>query len=140
MITSRHMRTPWVPWLIAWLGAAVLGVANGVARAAFYERRIGTSRAHYLSTLTLLLLLSAYIRWLACMWPIPSRGEALRIGGAWTGLTTAFEFGFGRLVAHDSWSELLGQYNLAQGKVWAFIPAWMAIGPLLLRRPRQSGG
>jgi len=137
-------QTRWWPWLIAWVGAAVLGVANGVARATLYERRIGPWRAHYVSTATLLLLLSAYIRALSSAWPIASRGDALRIGGAWCALTIAFEFGFGRFVARDSWSALLDQYNVAQGKVWALIPLWMAIGPAVLRKrldlARTPGG
>jgi len=133
MNRSRRVRSPWRAWLIGWLGAAVLGVANGVARATLYEQKIGTGGAHYVSTATLLLLLSAYIRWLSSLWPIPSRSGALRIGGLWCGLTIAFEFGFGRVVAHESWSALLAQYNLRRGKVWALIPMWMAMGPAVMR-------
>lgn len=133
MNRSRHARSPWRAWLIGWLGAAALGVANGVARATLYEQKIGAGPAHYISTATLLLLLSAYIRWLSSIWPIPSRAGALRIGGLWSGLTIAFEFGFGRFVAHESWSTLLAQYNLARGKFWALIPLWMATGPAVMR-------
>jgi hypothetical protein len=111
----------------------VLGVINGAARAALYEPGIGPRRAHYVSTATLLLLLSVYVRWLTSVWPIPSRVAAFRIGGAWCGLTIAFEFGFGRVVAHESWSALLDQYSLARGKVWVLVPTWMAIGPAVLR-------
>jgi len=138
MNTRQRTRTPWQPWLIAWLGAAVLGVANGVARATLYEKQLGAGRAHYISTATLLLLLSAYVRWLSCVWPIPSSAGALRIGGVWTGLTIVFEFGFGRFVAHDSWSALLAQYNVARGKVWALIPVWMSLGPAVLRMRLDS--
>lgn len=130
---NRHIRTPWRPWLIAWVGTAVLGVANGAARAALYEEKIGTGRAHYASTATLVLLLSAYMRALESAWPIPSRRAALGIGCAWSGLTVAFEFGFGHFVAHDTWSALLDQYNLARGKIWLVIPVWMTIGPAVLR-------
>ena len=138
MNRRQRGQPPWRPWLIAWLGAAVLGVGNGVARAALYEKRIGPRRAHYASTATLLLLLSAYIRLVSRVWPIRSRVQALRIGGAWSGLTIAFEFGFGRIVAHDSWSALLDQYNLARGKIWALIPLRMALGPAVLCvRPKQ---
>ena len=126
---SKYARTAWLRWTIAWLGAAALGVANGAARGALYENRIGPRAAHYVSTATLLLLLSAYIRRLSSIWPIPSRADALTIGGAWCGLTIAFEFGFGHLVAGESWSALLAQYNVARGKVWVLIPIWMAIGP-----------
>ncbi len=133
MNRSRRTCTPWRMWLIAWVGAAVLGVINGATRVALYEQRIGARQAHYLSTMTLLLLLSAYIRVLSSLWPIPSSAAGLRIGAVWTGLTVAFEFGFGRFVAHDSWSALLEQYNFAHGQVWALVPAWLALGPAVLR-------
>ena len=34
----------------------------------------------------------------------------------WLGLTLAFEFGFGRLVAKQSWEQLLADYNVAAGR------------------------
>ena len=64
-----------------------------------------------LSTGALLVLLSAYMRVLSRAWPIASRGQALQIGFVWAGLTIAFEFGLGRLVAQEPWSELLEQYK-----------------------------
>ncbi len=138
MNRSQRTHTPWLAWVVAWMGAAVLGVTNGVTRTALYERRIGARQAHYVSTAALLLLLSAYIRMVSSVWPIPSRAAGLTIGAVWSGLTMAFEFGFGRLVAHDSWSALLEQYNFAHGKVWALVPAWMAMGPAVLRVRRKS--
>lgn len=41
-------------WAAAWLGAAVLRVANGTAREALYARRVGERTARRLSTATLL--------------------------------------------------------------------------------------
>ena len=136
MHTNR--RGPWRPWLIAWLGAAALGVANGVARGALYERRIGSRPAHFLSTAALLVLLGAYMRVVSRAWPIPSRRDALQIGLVWAGLTIAFEFGLGRLVAHEPWSELLEQYNIVRGRVWVLIPAWVAIGPVVIRARQRK--
>jgi hypothetical protein len=133
MMRGQRERTPWQAWLIAWLGAAVLGVTNGIARATLYEHKIGAGPAHYVSTGTLLLLLSAYMRWLSSAWPIPSGAAAFRIGILWSCFTIAFEFGFGRFIAHESWSALLAQYNVARGKVWALVPLWMALGPGVLR-------
>ena len=44
-------------------------------------------------------------------------------------MTVAFEFGFGRLVAKASWEELLADYNLASGRLWPLVLAWIALGP-----------
>jgi hypothetical protein len=65
----------------------------------------------------------------------------------WLGLTLAFEFGFGRLVAKQSWEQLLADYNVAAGRTWPLVLAWLATGPELTRRyirsthcERHSGG
>ena len=44
-------------------------------------------------------------------------------------LTVLFEFGFGHYVTRDSWAALLGAYNLAEGRAWAAVPLWTAVGP-----------
>lgn len=51
-----------------------------------------------------------------------------------SGLTVAFEFGFGRLVAKQSWHELLGDYDLRRGRTWPLVLAWIAVGPAVVRR------
>ena len=122
------------PWLVAWLGGSVLGVANGVAREARYKDRVGEETAHYISTATLLALLSLYMAKLQRRWPIPSSEEALRIGAAWAALTVGFEFGFGHYVAGDSWADLRAQYDVTDGKIWILVPLLMAIAPSAARR------
>jgi hypothetical protein len=47
----------------------------------------------------------------------------------WLVLTLAFEFGFGAFVGGRTWSELVGEYNLLVGRVWVFIPVWVAVAP-----------
>jgi hypothetical protein len=53
-------------------------------------------------------------------------------------MTVGFEFAFGRLVAKQSWQDLLADYNLARGRTWPLVLAWIAAGPAVvpgLRRP-----
>jgi hypothetical protein len=121
-------------WIQAWPGAAVLGVANGVARETLYARATGDEAAHLISTGTLLALLGSYMSLLQRRCPLPGRREALTVGAAWAAMTVAFEFGFGRSVAGESWSELLEGYDVRKGKVWSLVPLAMAVGPELARR------
>jgi hypothetical protein len=121
-------------WISAWVGAAALGVANGAGREALYADATGDQAAHLISTGTLLALLGGYIGLLQRRWPIGTRREALSVGAAWTGMTVAFEFGFGHWVAGDSWSTLLENYDLTAGKAWVLVPGAMAAGPELARR------
>jgi len=123
----------WIPWLVAWLGASVIGVANGIVRRALYEDRIGGGAAHYVSTAALLVLLAGYMHLLARRWPIATRSSALLIGSAWAAMTVGFEFGLGRIVVGDSWAKLFEQYEFWHGKVWILVPIWIAIGPALMR-------
>ena len=121
-------------WILAWVGASVLGVANGVSRETLYADAVGDETAHVISTGTLLSLLAGYIWLLQRRWPLESRHEALSVGGAWAAMTVLFEFAFGHWVDGDSWSALLENYDVTAGKIWALIPAAMLAGPELARR------
>lgn len=116
-------------WLVAWVGGAVIGVTNGIAREATLAKRFDERTAHQLSTLTAIGGFAGYFALLQRRWPLSSTREALDVGGAWLALTVAFEFGFGRLVAKQSWPELLADYDLARGRTWPLVLAWIAVGP-----------
>jgi hypothetical protein len=126
--------TPLRPWLLAWLGLPVLGIANGAIRDATYKQATGELAAHQLSTATLLGFMAGYLWVLEGRRPVRTSREALAIGGSWAVLTIMFEFGFGHWVVGDSWSNLLGAYNLAEGRVWAAVPLWTLVGPEVIRR------
>jgi hypothetical protein len=124
------------PWLAAWLGLPVLGIANGALRDTTYKQATGELAAHQLSTATLLAVMATYLWVLEGRWPIRTRQEAFAIGGSWALLTVLFEFGFGHYVVRDSWSSLLHAYNLADGQVWAAVPLWTLVGPEVIRKLR----
>ena len=119
---------------MAWVGGPVLAIANGAAREKLYADAVGDDAAAAISTGTLLALLGGYMWLLERRWPLDSRREALSVGAAWTALTVAFEFGFGHWVEGDSWSELLGSYDVTAGRVWVLVPAAMFAGPEIMRR------
>lgn len=129
-------------WTAAWPGGAAIGVANGIAREATYGKRMTEQRAHQVSVATAIAAFDAYFWQLQRRWPIPDRRDAATIGGVWLGLTVLFEFGFGRLVARQSWSELLADYNLRRGRLWPLVIVWLAIGPDIICRlkPKSTAG
>jgi hypothetical protein len=78
----------WRPWTVAWLGGSVLGVVNGVAREVGYKKRVGDTAADQIAAASLVALLGAYFALLQRRWPIPTRSEAVAIGGIWALLTS----------------------------------------------------
>lgn len=121
-------------WLVAWLGGPLIGIANGTLRELGYRDRVGERTAHQLSTLSAIGLFAGYFALLARRRPLDSTREALEVGLAWLALTVAFEFGFGRGVAHTSWDELLADYDLRKGRLWPLVLAWIALGPAVMQR------
>ena len=121
------------PWLAAWTGGALLGVANGVLREATFAKVMCERAAHAASGATAVAAFAGYFSVLQRRWPIPTSRDALKIGAAWLAMTVAFEFGFGRAVAKQSWEELFADYNVAEGRTWPLVLAWIALGPAVVR-------
>jgi len=120
-------------WAASWMGAAGLGVANGIAREKLYAGRVGERAAHQRSTVTLVAALAGYTALLQRCAPIASTADAWLIGGLWASATVAFEFGFGHWVAGESWQDLLAAYDVRRGEIWALVPAAMLVLPVATR-------
>jgi hypothetical protein len=123
-------------WIAAWPGAAVVGVADGIVREATYGKRLPEAAAHQVSTATAITTFVLYFPFLDERWPIENEDRAWTIGATWLALTVGFEFVFGRLVAKASWDELLADYNLARGRTWPLVLAWIGLGPWVTRKLR----
>jgi 2-hydroxy-6-oxonona-2,4-dienedioate hydrolase len=120
-----------VRYLAAWLPMVFIAVANGALREAWLSPRLGELRGRQFSTLLLLALFTAYMAVVFRAWPIDSARQAAALGLAWLALTLAFEFLLGRFVSGLAWREMLAQYNLAAGRLWALVPLWIAVAPAL---------
>jgi hypothetical protein len=121
----------------AWVGLMLLAILNGAFREAVLTPRVAAHAAHLMSTILLMLVIVIFT-WLVVRWLGPrSRGDALRIGILWLGLTLAFEFGFGRFVAGRSWAELLAEYNILAGRVWVLVPIVVLLAPYAAGRLRR---
>lgn len=115
----------------------LIAIANGTVREFVYGPRMSTLAAHQLSTLTALVLFTAYTWALAVWMPLAGVGQALRVGLMWLVMTIAFEFVFGRYVAGHSWAALFADYNIFKGRVWVLIPVAVFILPYLVHVMRR---
>ena len=120
-------------WLGAWLGGAVIGVANGAARELTYGRLVSEPVANRISVATATTAFLAYFDQLQRRRPLRSRRQAAAIGASWVALTLCFEFGLGR-ARGASWEELLAEYDVRRGRLWPLVLLTVALGPELTRR------
>ncbi len=116
-------------YMAAWLGLVALAILNGLIREKTYKKKMGDLGAHQLSTLTGLILFSAYIFLLTRICPLQSGKQAIAIGLIWMVMTVIFEFIFGHYVMKHSWSKLLADYNIFKGRLWLLILIFTTIAP-----------
>lgn len=116
-------------FLIVWLILGFVAVINGIIRNKVYENLLGELRAHQLSTLTGIILFGVVIWGFTRLWKITSAQQAWTIGFVWLGMTIAFEFVFGHYVVGHTWSKLLHDYNIFQGRLWLLVLLWTTVAP-----------
>ena len=121
-------------YLAAWLVMLLVAVANGAVREITYGPHVDELTAHQISTATGILLLGLVIWLCSAVIPVSSDREAVSLGLFWAALTVAFEFVFFHFIGGHSWSELLANYNVVQGRVWVFVVLWIVVAPWLFFR------
>lgn len=121
-------------YFLLWIPMLPIAVANGALREVWLRRSMAELPAHQTSTVLLLLLFAVYIWIVLRRWPPASPGQAAAVGLLWLGLTLAFEFLFGRYGSGLSWRQLLQDYNLSAGRLWIFVPLWVAAAPSVFHR------
>jgi hypothetical protein len=126
----------WTRAGVAWLAILVLAVLNGAAREALLAPALGRTAALVASGLLLsaLILLVAFAA-IGRLRPVTARA-AWQVGALWLALTLLFEFGFGALVQHKSWAELLQAYTFRDGNIWPLVLLVTVLAPVLAWRLR----
>lgn len=123
----------WRAWLVGWSGMVVAALLNGTLRTLVTQPVLGETAARQLATVILLGALFAYEWWLNRRWPLPTTRMAWQVGAAWTAMTLTFEFGFGRFVEHLSWSTMLADYDVTNGRIWVLVPLGLLVLPVVVR-------
>ena len=122
--------------LVLWSALIPLAIANGLLRDWLLVRWLGASAARAVSGVLLCGLIGAWT-WLTIPWLAPRDGRTCTVVGlGWLALTIGFEFGFGRLVAHRTWDELLRPYRFAGGDLWPVVLVVVTLAPWLAARAR----
>jgi hypothetical protein len=124
-------------YVLAWVPMVFIAIVNGTLREAWYRTYLDELGAHQLSTVTLVLLLGAYMWVVIRLWRPSSAAQALIIGVTWCALTVGFEFVFGYSIAGHPWSRLLADYNIVAGRLWNIILVWLTLAPSVFYRVQK---
>lgn len=120
----------------AWLLILVCAVLNGGLREALLMPSLGKPAALVLSGVLLSIVIVAVSLLLVPRLGRLSTSQGLYIGLLWLCLTLIFEFGFGRLVQHQSWQQLGEAYTFKEGNIWPLVLVVTLVAPLLALRVR----
>ena len=123
-----------IRYLLCWFLLAVIAIINGILRENTYGKTVSELAAHQISTITGILFTGLIVWWLTLLWPIESSGQAWIIGGSWLIATVIFEFGFGHFVARHTWSKLLADFNIFNGRLWLLFLVWITVMPYVFYR------
>ncbi len=121
-------------YFITWFGIVVLGLVNATIHQVVYARFVSELAGHQISTLTFGILVGLYAWALSTFLKLHSPGQAIGVGLMWMILTVIFEFSFGHYVVGDSWSKLLGDYNILESRVWGLFILWVGLAPYVFFR------
>ena len=116
-------------YLACWPAMIVIGIANGTLRVYGYGPFMKDLTAHQLSTLTGLVFFGLFIWMLTKLRPLKTTGQALIVGVLWLCMTILFEFIFGHYIMGHTWSQLLHDYNILEGRIWLLILIWITGAP-----------
>jgi hypothetical protein len=131
--TTRALTPAEAKWLEAWAGVVALAVVNGALHRA-YEPALGDLPAHQLSGVVLVMLVLGWAVRVQRRHPLVDAHSASRVGAGWAVLTMAFEFLFFHYAGGESWTTLVRDYDLTQGRVWALTVLGIGVAPELSRR------
>lgn len=121
-------------YVLAWIPMVLIAIANGALREASYGKHMSELQAHQISTLSGLLLFSAYIYVVIRIWRPDTSEQAITVGLIWLVLTVAFEFLFRHYVVGHPRSKLLYDYNVFAGRVWVVVLIWVTVAPYVFYR------
>ena len=117
-----------------WLLILVCAVLNGAFRESTLLPNLAKPVALVLSGLLLCLCIVVISLIFVHRLGRLGTSQSLSIGLFWLCLTLAFEFGFGRVLQHRTWPELLDAYTFKDGNLWPLVLVVTFLAPLLTVR------
>jgi len=117
--------------VVTWIAMIPVAIANGVFRETVIAPATGDQAAHQISVVSGSAALFG-VAWALFRHQAVEEDDRtlLKVGLAWLAGTVAFEFGFGHFLDGKSWSALLHDYNVLQGRLWPVVLLVISLAPL----------
>ena len=120
--------------LKAWLIILPFMIANGIFRELVVKQFVSSQVAEAVSVALGIVILVVLTRFLLRPLAGKSTAQLIRASITLVLLTVTFEFLFGHYVDRKSWSDLLANYELWNGRLWPIGLATIAFVPFLWGR------
>ena len=113
-----------------WFIFLIIAFAFGTARELVVRPLLGELSSHLVGTFAVMAaFLTVITVFVLRVFSLCISQDFWRIGFLWFLMTVSFEFLFFHYVAGKSWSELLADYNIAEGRVWVLVLLTTLFGP-----------
>lgn len=126
----------WAKALALWVAILTIAIINGIVREKALIPFLGAFGGLIASGVILCgcIFLIAFFaaRWIG---PLGS-SQYWAIGLLWLLLTLLFEFGFGRFVQHQDWTDILQAYTFEGGNIWPVVLVVTLVSPRVAARLR----
>ena len=116
--------------LLTWLLMIPVAFANGTVRELAYGPHVSESAAHRISCVTAVGAFAMLVLAVTRRWHFRTYKQACTVGLLWAGATIAFETALG-LSRSLSWADMIHQYALWEGQLWALVVFFIGIAPSL---------
>jgi hypothetical protein len=126
--------TLWRGAVIGWVVMAVAASANGIFRVIVLEPRLGAKMAGVISAISAVAIIQLIAFLAVGGQRVRSWRQLAAVAIAWLLLTIAFEVILGRYVDRKSWTELVADYNLLEGRLWPVVLASVFAAPFVWGR------
>lgn len=99
-----------------------VAIVNGLVRKYVYQVWVGELVAHQISSVVAVGLFLLLMSWFyGKNKKLFKKGDTVKVGSLWLGMTILFEFGFGHYLMGNSWGRLLHDYNVFEGRLWLLV-------------------
>lgn len=120
--------------LKAWLIILPFMIMNGIFRELVVKQLVPASVADAIGVALGIAIILVITRF--TLRPLAGKSDSQLVRASLTlvTLTVAFEFVFGHYVDRKSWSELLANYEIWNGRLWPLVVGMLAFTPFLWGR------